>query len=520
MQEIKNKALRELALRELAKRDLKTFLLLKWKRFNKMPFLDNWHFDYLAKVLEHTLPEFSKNRPLRRLILNMPPSYGKTESIARTFIPWALGNNPYRKFIYLSYSEDLGRKINKQIRELLKSDFYTSIFKKPTFIQENSSEFIFKEGGGLFVSTLKGALTGFHADSILIDDPIKVSNMKSKKERDFINENFKESVLTRLQDTNANITILMQRLGDDDLCGFLLNEKNFNQNIIKEWKHLKLQALNKEKEIYTIGEYSYEREINEPLFSKKHNLKDLEELEQQIGADEFYTQYLQEPQATESGFFELEYFKQIPSYEMKEQNEFIFFDGAIALNARADNRALVIMGVENTEDNNIRYVLKNCFYGVWDEMQTCEHLIESLLANPKAKCYIESDGGGLILHRLLLKEIVRVNENLKRQGKELIKNQIETYAASRKISKVEKIKAMKAYYNTGALVFLNTAYGLNQIKKELLSFNPEKPFRKDDCIDAMASCINHPAVRPPHVYKPSVKPSVNSRFTYGTKWNI
>lgn len=365
MQEIKNKALRELALRELAKRDLKTFLLLKWKRFNKMPFLDNWHFDYLAKVLEHTLPEFSKNKPLRRLILNMPPSYGKTESIARTFIPWALGNNPYRKFIYLSYSEDLGRKINKQIRELLKSDFYTSIFKKPTFIQENSSEFIFKEGGGLFVSTLKGALTGFHADSILIDDPIKVSNMKSKKERDFINENFKESVLTRLQDTNANITILMQRLGDDDLCGFLLNEKNFNQNIIKEWKHLKLQALNKEKEIYTIGEYSYEREINEPLFSKKHNLKDLEELEQQIGADEFYTQYLQEPQATESGFFELEYFKQIPSYEMKEQNEFIFFDGAIALNARADNRALVIMGVENTEDNNIRYVLKNCFYGVW-----------------------------------------------------------------------------------------------------------------------------------------------------------
>ncbi|MCR2104390.1 hypothetical protein CUPS4244_04700, partial [Campylobacter upsaliensis] len=45
----------------------------------------------------------------------------KTETIARTFIPWALGNNPYRKFIYISYSDDLGRKINKQIRELMKS---------------------------------------------------------------------------------------------------------------------------------------------------------------------------------------------------------------------------------------------------------------------------------------------------------------------------------------------------------------------------------------------------------------
>ncbi|EOX2646727.1 terminase family protein, partial [Campylobacter upsaliensis] len=216
---MQKEALRELALRELARRDLKSFLKLKWARFNNMPFLDNWHFDYLCQILQRTMPEFSQNKPLKRLMLNMPPSYGKTETIARTFIPWALGNNPYRKFIYISYSDDLGRKINKQIRELMKSSFYRSIFNTPSFIQENSSEFILKQGGGLFVTTLKGAITGFHADSILIDDPIKVSNMKSKKERDFINENFKESILTRLQDSNSNITILMQRLGDDDLCG-------------------------------------------------------------------------------------------------------------------------------------------------------------------------------------------------------------------------------------------------------------------------------------------------------------
>lgn len=519
MQDIQKKALRELALRELAKKDLKTFLLLKWKRFNHMPFLDNWHFDYLSKILMHTLPEFSDNKPLKRLILNMPPSYGKTETIARSFIPWALGNNPFRKFIYLSYSDELGRKINKQVRELLKSPFFASVFNKPVFIQENSKEFILKEGGGLFVSTLKGALTGFHADSILIDDPIKVENMRSKKERNFVNEAFKESVLTRLQDTQANITILMQRLGDDDLCGFLLNEKNFHTSIIKEWKHLKLLALNKEKESYTMGDFHYEREANEPLFVKKHDLKDLEELRQQIGEDEFYTQYLQEPQATESGFFELEYFKIIPSYEMKEQNEFIFFDGATALNERADNRALVVVGVEN-HNESIRYVLKNCFYGIWDELQTCEHIIESLLNYPKAKCYIEAEGGGVILHRLLLKEIVRVNENLKRQGKDMIKNIIEVYPASRKISKIEKIKAMKAYYNTGALVFLNSAYGINQIKKELLSFNPEKPFRKDDCIDALASCIHHKEVRAPFEAKMPLNQGFKQRTSYGTKWNI
>ena len=514
---MQKEALRELALRELARRDLKTFLKLKWARFNQMPFLDNWHFDYLCKLLESTMPQFSDNKPLKRLMLNMPPSYGKTETIARTFIPWALGNNPFRKFIYISYSDDLGRKINKQIRELMNSSFYRSIFGAPEFIQANSSEFILKQGGGLFVTTLKGAITGFHADSILIDDPIKVENMKSKKEREFVNQAFKDSVLTRLQDTNSNITILMQRLGDDDLCGFLLNERHFSKEIISQWKVLKMEALNKEAARYEVRNFKYERKENEPLFMKKHDLEALKELKIQMGEDEFSTQYQQEPQATESGFFTLEHFKLIPSYEMKEQNEYIFFDGAMAINARADNRALVVVGVEN-QNESVRYVLKNCFYGIWDEMQTCEHIIETLINYPKAKCYIESEGGGVIIHRLLQREIVRVNENLKRQNKEVIKNIIEIYPANRKVSKIEKIKAMKAYYNSGALVFLNQAFGLNQIKKELLSFNPEKPFRKDDCIDALASCIAHKDTRPPAALQAPLK--THTRSVYQSGWNI
>lgn len=48
-----------------------------------------------------------------------------------------------------------------------------SIFKqKFHFLQDNSSEFILSEGGGLFVTTLKSAITGFHTHQILIDDCI------------------------------------------------------------------------------------------------------------------------------------------------------------------------------------------------------------------------------------------------------------------------------------------------------------------------------------------------------------
>lgn len=505
--------------RALCKKSLKFFLLEKWKEYNKATFLDSWHFDYLCSILEATIPQnpqnlqhnaqgiqgdkdasFSTQRdtqdilsnayPITRLMLNMPPSYGKTELIARTFIAWALGNNPQRKFIYISYSDDLCKKISNQVRDLIKSNFFTKIFGKLEFLQDNSSEFVLKSGGGLFVTTLKSAITGFHAHQILIDDPIKVSEMNSAAARKLVNQNFKESVLSRLQDNQSNITILMQRLGDDDLCGFLLNERHFEKDIINQWKVIKLQAINQKQETYKMGSFEYTREAKSALFDKRHSVADLEHLKLQMGEDEFSTQYQQEPQAREAGFFESSYFKRIPSYEVGNTNDYIFVDNATSLNQSSDNRAIVCIGIERVEKLD-RYIVKDCLFGIWSEEQTIENLIDTMLLYPSAKVYIESEAGGATLHRLLQKEVILINQGLKQKGKNLISNSMECYTPSRKISKVEKIKAMRSYYNTGYLVFLNSARGLSQIETELLAFNPQKPFRKDDCIDCIASCISH-----------------------------
>lgn len=493
------------AQRKLARLDFKAFLLQKWQHYNKATFNDNWHFDYLAKILESTLPyTYAKKNTdiLTRVMINMPPSYGKTETIARSFIAWALGQNRKRKIIYISYSDELCRKISNQVRDLLKSKFWASVFgTPPSFLQDNSAEFVLREGGGLFVTTLKSAITGFHADSIFIDDPIKVSGMSSRLEREAVKQNFKESVLSRLQNTQSSITILMQRLGDEDLCGFLLDERHFEKDIIAQWKVFSLKALESEDKHYKIADFSYFRAKGEPLFSSKHNKAQLESMRLQMGNDEFSTQYLQEPLVSEAGYFEECYFKIIPSYEVGVCNDYIFVDNAMSVKESADNRAISLIGVEKHKSNSIeseRYVLKDCIFGIFSEEQTISHIIELMLASPKAKVYIESDGGGLTLERLLNKQIIAVNAELKQKGKAIISNTIECYTPSRKVQKVEKIKALRPYYNTGSLVFLASARGLSQIKKELLSFNPSKPFRKDDCIDTIASCIAHSDTKAPH----------------------
>ncbi len=561
-----------------SKYDLKTFLRLHFEIHKGMEFFENWHIDYLCKILESTLPRKngslgnltqstpsqeaslaqnlntivnsadSKNSELQtqekenaagiemsfggcgvrgagsylvgndqaecehsaknrsiptqpqkvitQLMINMPPSYGKTEIIARTFIAWALGNFPQRKFFYISYSDELCKKISNEVRDLMKSDFWAQIFgRSPVFLQDNVSEFSLKSGGGLFCTTLKASLTGFHAHQILIDDPIKVADMSSRAERNRVNQAFKESVLSRLQDRNSNITILMQRLGDEDLCGFLLDPKHFPQEMIDKWQVVKLKALEDSPKVYEIGDFSYYREAGEALFPNRHTREELEEQRIKMGEDEFSTQYLQEPQVSEAGYFESVYFKTVPCYELGEHNSYIFVDNATSLESSADNRAIVLVGCEAI-DNRVRYILKDCVYGIWSEEESIEQLVSMMSENPAASVYIESDGGGLTLERLLQKELNVLNTKLKYQHKPPITNTITCYPANRKVSKVEKIKAMRSYYNTGDLVFLHNARGLDQVKKELLAFNPAKPFKKDDCIDALASAMAHPNVIP------------------------
>ncbi len=516
----KQRALKELAIRELARRDFYQFVCLKWKRYENKPFLDNWHIKYLCRVLECTQENTSENEEvITRLILNMPPSYGKTEIIARCFIAWSLGRNPGKKIFYISYSDELCKRTCKQIRELMQSVFYKNIFYDDPleFLNNTSRGFVLRQGGGLFVTTLKSALTGFHADQILIDDPIKVSDMKSRREVNSVNLNFKESVISRLYNTKSNITILMQRLGTNDLCGFLQSGREFDEEMIRKWKIIQLKALNENQEFYKIKDFEHTREKDTPLFEAKHNKEQLEALRLQMGNDEFSAQYQQEPVVSSGGYFDPQYLKKVFTHELTEINTYIFVDNALSLSQNADNRAIVVVGVENYKES-VRYIVLDCFFGIWTEEETIKHILAAKEKYKDAKTFIESDGGGLVLYRLLLVALARHNQQAKENNKELLSDEIICYTPSRKISKVDKIKAIRPFYNTGFLVFSHSSNNTEQIEKELFSFNPDKPFKKDDCIDALASAITHESVKAP--IKREVKETYNARFKAKPTWRI
>lgn len=71
----------------------------------------------------------------------------------------------------------------------------------------------------MYASGSTGTITGVGADIIIIDDPLKPDDAKSDVVRPSVNNNYHETIKSRLNNrADGAIVIIMQRLHDDDLC--------------------------------------------------------------------------------------------------------------------------------------------------------------------------------------------------------------------------------------------------------------------------------------------------------------
>ena len=66
-------------------------------------------------------------------------------------------------------------------------------------------EVITDAGGGRYATSVGGTLTGRGADFILIDDPIKPEEATSDKARQAVNEWYRSTLLSRLDDKQRSV---------------------------------------------------------------------------------------------------------------------------------------------------------------------------------------------------------------------------------------------------------------------------------------------------------------------------
>ena len=260
----------------------KTFMTLSAAQ----EFVPSWHLDAIAHRLEQVRCGATK-----RLIINMPPRSLKSITASVAFPAFALGHDPTRRIICISYSGDLARKHSNDFRAVLESRWYQDLFPGTRIGQKDSEIEIETTARGFRLATsVGGTLTGRGAEIIIIDDPLKPDDAYSEAKRNAANEWFKNTLMSRLDDKRTGaIVIVMQRVHIDDLVGYV-------QDLSDEWDVLNLPAIAQiDEDIAISGTKVHHRAAGEALSPEREPLSVLESLRIQLGSDAFSAQYQQEP---------------------------------------------------------------------------------------------------------------------------------------------------------------------------------------------------------------------------------
>ena len=276
--------------------DLGLFTSAMFVDMNKSPYLMGRHHERICGALEDVL-----NGRCNRLIINIAPRYGKTLLVSQMFIAAGFALNPRSKFLHLSYSRELARANAMAVREICLCDTYRLLFGDTVqIVGKSASNWATSAGGKMYAVSSGGQVTGFgagavddieevedeafgvatrnkFAGAIVIDDPLKPDDALSDKAREFVNNRFENTIRSRANSRHTPIVIIMQRLHESDLCGYLM------RNEPDTWKVLSLPCIQTD-----------ETGRETALWQFKHTLEELRHL-QQVNPYVFDTQYMQNP---------------------------------------------------------------------------------------------------------------------------------------------------------------------------------------------------------------------------------
>lgn len=364
-----------------------------FKHNNKRKFIVNWHHEVISKKLDDIFKGKTK-----RLLIRMPPRYGKTELAVKNFIAKGLAINPASKFIHLSYASSLALDNSEEIREIVTSDEYTRIFPEVQLSKSSKAKnkWYTTEGGGVYATATGGQITGFgagevddeelieeleshensskFAGAIVIDDPLKPDDADSDIKRERINQRFENTIRSRANSRNTPIIIIGQAVHERDLIGYLLETEP------EKWELLNIPAI--------IEDEGEER----ALWDFKHTLEELYHL-RDLDARTFRSQYQQDPSDVEGKLIPITSIKFTEPPKDEPIGSYGFIDPA---DTGGDALSAIFVKVYEVEEKLFFYV--NEVMHTTDGIEAVtERLPEYISRNETSELYIEANGLGLAM---------------------------------------------------------------------------------------------------------------------------
>jgi predicted phage terminase large subunit-like protein len=284
---------------------------------------------------------------IRRLIINIPPRYGKTELAVKMFIAWCIANNPRAKFMHLSYADSLVKDNSDAIRDIIKSPAFRYLFPESQMSTKTDSKekWYTTKGGGLYAVSTGSPITGFGAGDfgdrqyqgtgsdadgfggcIIIDDPLKPADKDSELKRERINSRYNNTIASRVNNPGVTpVVLIMQRLHDHDMAGFLMEGGSG-----EPWEVLSLPAIN---------------EDGTPLWPEKHSIEQLETM-RDADPETFASQMMQSPMVATGNIFKREWFRFYNDASLPRMfdKKFQSWDFTFKASASSDNVCGLVIG--------------------------------------------------------------------------------------------------------------------------------------------------------------------------------
>src|SRR5262249_20714124 len=247
-------------------------------------FKPNWHFEAVTEKLSQVA-----RGDVRRLIITMPPRMLKSLCASVALPAWFLGRHPWERVVVVSYSDVLARTHANDFRLLVNDPIYQAAFPGMRLQRDTDREIITTKRGKRIATSIEGTLTGLGGNLIIIDDPLKLGDAMSESVRARVIEWYRSTLLSRADDkTAARIVLVMQRVHQDDLAGYLQEQGGF------EW--LNLPAIAQRDEPYDLGDGRVYRRLKGELLHPEHEPAHvLAELKREMGPIAFSAQYQQSP---------------------------------------------------------------------------------------------------------------------------------------------------------------------------------------------------------------------------------
>ncbi len=390
--------------------DFKDWLIRNWPGMK-------WEFKHQVYIYKHL--KRITDGDCKRLMIFMPPRHGKSELVTVRFPAYMLKQKPDTKIIIGSYGQTLANRFSRMVRSALAEDAFRenessgdpgtqkkvvdfgviegdSQFRmrdEPEFkncglgsrnrSQDGSFEVSFHrknseaewetpEGGGVRAVGVGAGVTGYGANLIIIDDPVKSrAEAESETMREKVWNWFNDDIYTRLQ-PDGKIILIQTRWHEDDLAGRLLREAAEEGG--EQWDVISLPALSEPPAVaggltqstttaesqesslgntVSSGEFSNDqlqppataggsdplgRAPGEALCPAWFDENSLDRVKRKLGGYSFAALYQQRPAPAEGGLFKRAWFRTVnaapPNLRWKRG-----YDLGISKNATADYTA-------------------------------------------------------------------------------------------------------------------------------------------------------------------------------------